>query len=189
MDQTRLRTLPSPDEIRQLPLFENIARQNIVLIQNLEQCRAIEAELKTAAVLGFDSESKPTFNVVEVSTGPHLIQLATLEKAYLFQINDEIWQFLQPIFANRDQIKVGFGLKNDAHLFRKKGIQLNSVIKYLSVLAVLVLKVRLGLKMPWPYYFTFISLKAEVLVPQIGHANSSVKHKLPMLLPMPTRLC
>ena len=63
MDLTRLRTLPSPDEIRQLPLFENIARQNIVLIQNLEQCLAIEAELKTAAVLGFDSESKPTFNV------------------------------------------------------------------------------------------------------------------------------
>ena len=120
MDLTRLRTLPSPDEIRQLPLFENIARQNIVLIQNLEQCLAIEAELKTAAVLGFDSESKPTFNVGEVSTGPHLIQLATLEKAYLFQLNDDIWQFLQPVFANRDQIKVGFGLKNDAHLFRKK---------------------------------------------------------------------
>lgn len=84
MDLTRLRTLPSPDEIRQLPLFENIARQNIVLIQNLEQCRAIEAELKTAAVLGFDSESKPTFNVGEVSTGPHLIQLATLEKRIYF---------------------------------------------------------------------------------------------------------
>lgn len=32
-------------------------------------------------------------------------------------------------FASRDQIKVGFGLKNDAHLFRKKGIELNSVIE------------------------------------------------------------
>ncbi|WP_179990272.1 MULTISPECIES: 3'-5' exonuclease [unclassified Acinetobacter] len=146
MDLTRLRTLPSPDEIRQLPLFENIARQNIVLIQNLEQCLAIEAELKTAAVLGFDSESKPTFNVGEVSTGPHLIQLATLEKAYLFQLNDDIWQFLQPVFANRDQIKVGFGLKNDAHLFRKKGIQLNSVIELSKCFGSFGFKSPLGLK-------------------------------------------
>ncbi len=140
--------------------------------------------------MGFDSESKPTFNVGEVSTGPHLIQLATLEKAYLFQLNDDIWQFLQPVFANRDQIKVGFGLKNDAHLFGKKGIQLNSVIELSKCFGSFGFKSPLATcpKMPWHYYFTFTSLKAEVLAPQIGHANSSVKHKLPMLLPMPTPL-
>ena len=146
MDLTRLRTLPSPDEIRQLPLFENIARQNIVLIQNLEQCVAIETELKTAAVLGFDSESKPTFKVGEVSTGPHLIQLATLDKAYLFQMNDSIWDFLKPIFASREQIKVGFGLKNDAHLFRKKGIELNSVIELSKCFKAFGLNNPVGLK-------------------------------------------
>ena len=48
------------------------------------------------------------FKVGEVSTGPHLIQLATLDKAYLFQMNDSIWDFLKPIFASREQIKVGF---------------------------------------------------------------------------------
>lgn len=129
MEEPLLQTLPSKEQIQAFPLFKNLPMQQIQVIHSLEQCHALEAELTHCAVLGFDSESKPTFRVGEVSTGPHLIQLATLDKAYLFQMNDEIWEFLKPIFASRDQIKVGFGLKNDAHLFRKKGIELNSVIE------------------------------------------------------------
>ena len=129
MEEPLLQTLPSKEQIQAFPPFKNLPMQQIQVINNLEQCHALEAELTHCAVLGFDSESKPTFRVGEVSTGPHLIQLATLDKAYLFQMNDEIWEFLKPIFASRDQIKVGFGLKNDAHLFRKKGIELNSVIE------------------------------------------------------------
>ena len=72
---------------------------------------------------------KPTFSKGEIATGPHLIQLATHERAYLFQVSDDILDFLKPVFASRGQIKAGFGLKNDAHLFRKKGIELNSVIE------------------------------------------------------------
>lgn len=121
--------LPSKEQIQALPLFQNLPVQNIQVIQNAAQCRAIEAELKTAAVLGFDTESKPTFSKGEIATGPHLIQLATHERAYLLQVSDEILDFLNPVFASRDQIKVGFGLKNDAHLFRKKGIELNSIIE------------------------------------------------------------
>ncbi len=121
--------LPSKEYIQTLPRFQSLASEKILVINTLQQCQSIEAELKIAAVLGFDSESKPTFNKGEVQTGPHLIQLATFEKAYLFQVSDEILNFLKPIFENKDQIKVGFGLKNDAHLFRKKDIELNSVIE------------------------------------------------------------
>ncbi|WP_349928357.1 3'-5' exonuclease [Acinetobacter sp. A1-4-2] len=129
MEEPLLQTLPSKEQIQAFPSFKNLPMQQIQVINSLEQCHALEAELTHCAVLGFDSESKPTFRVGEVSTGPHLIQLATLDKAYLFRMNDEIWEFLKPIFASRDQIKIGFGLKNDAHLFRKKGIELNSVIE------------------------------------------------------------
>ena len=121
--------LPSKEYIQTLPRFQSLASEKILVINTLQQCQSIEAELKIAAILGFDSESKPTFNKGEVQTGPHLIQLATFEKAYLFQVSDEILNFLKPIFENKDQIKVGFGLKNDAHLFRKKDIELNSVIE------------------------------------------------------------
>ncbi len=129
MEELQLQTLPSKEQIQELPLFQNLPLQHIHLINSIEQCLALEQELKSCAFLGFDTESKPTFKVGEVSTGPHLIQLASQDKAYLFQINPEILAFLKPVFENRDQVKVGFGLKNDAHLFRKKGIELNSVIE------------------------------------------------------------
>ena len=121
--------LPSKEQIQQLPIFQNLPLQQIQVIHSLQQCHAIEQELKTCTLFGFDSESKPTFNKGEVSTGPHLIQLASRDKAYLFQISPAILEFLKPIFENKNQIKVGFGLKNDAHLFRKKGIELHNVIE------------------------------------------------------------
>lgn len=144
--EQRLDTLPSKEQIQAFPVFKNLPMQQIQVINCLEQCHALEQELKSCAVLGFDSESKPTFKVGEVSTGPHLIQLATLDKAYLFQMNDSIWDFLKPIFVNRDQIKVGFGLKNDAHLFRKKGIELNSVIELSKCFKAFGLNNPVGLK-------------------------------------------
>ena len=129
MEESLLQTLPSKEQIQALPVFQNLPMQQIHLIHNLEQCLALEQELKSCALLGFDTESKPTFAKGEVSTGPHLIQLASHDSAYLFQISPEVLEFLKPVFESRDQIKVGFGLKNDAHLFRKKGIELNSVIE------------------------------------------------------------
>ena len=80
-------------------------------------------------IFGFDTESKPTFTKGEVSTGPHLIQLATLDKAYLFQVNSESLAFLAPILNNPERIKVGFGRKSDFQLFRKKGIEIQGNIE------------------------------------------------------------
>ena len=78
--------LPSKEDIQKLPRFQNLTIKNIVVIGSLQQCQTIENEIKNADILGFDSESKPTFNKGEIQTGPHLIQLATTEKAYLFQV-------------------------------------------------------------------------------------------------------
>ena len=127
--------VPSKELIQTFPRFQNLPHQNIMVINSLQQCKEIENELKNSVLLGFDTESKPTFTKGEVQTGPHLIQLATAEKAYLFQVSADILSFLKPIFENNQQIKVGFGLKNDAHLFRKKGIELNNIVelsKYFS---------------------------------------------------------
>lgn len=122
-------SIPSKEQIQQFPRFQNLPKQAIHVIQNLEQCEAIRAELEHTTIFGFDTESKPTFQVGEVSTGPHLIQLASTERAYLFQMSPPIWSFLAPFLANPDQLKVGFGLKNDVHLFRKKGIDLKGVVE------------------------------------------------------------
>ena len=41
-----------------------------------------------AQAWGFDTESKPTFKVGEVSDGPHILQLATAERAWVIQLHD-----------------------------------------------------------------------------------------------------
>lgn len=128
LNMSEVPSLLDKASIQQLPPFKNLNHQNIVVIENTEQCKTIEEELKAATFLGFDSESKPTFRVSEVSTGPHLIQLATEHKAYLFHVNSSTLKFLQPILSNPQQIKAGFGLKNDKHIFHKKGIELESCV-------------------------------------------------------------
>ena len=85
MDTQPNDVIPSKEAIATFPPFQNIAPENIVVINSIQQCEALREELEQIAVFGLDTESKPTFKVGEVSTGPHLVQLATLEKAYLFQ--------------------------------------------------------------------------------------------------------
>ena len=138
--------LPSKEDIQKLPRFQNLTIKNIVVISSLQQCQKIENEIKNANILGFDSESKPTFNKGEIQTGPHLIQLATTEKAYLFQVSVEILLFLKPILENPDQIKVGFGLKNDAHLFRKKGIEFKNIVDLSKCFSSFGIKNPVGIK-------------------------------------------
>ncbi len=129
MDTLLTANLPDKAQIASLPRFQNISTDKIVVIQSLAQAETYRQALQQATYFGFDSESKPTFKVNEPSTGPHVIQLATLDRVYLFQMNRELWQFLQPVLANPAQIKAGFGLKNDKHLFRKKGIELRGTLE------------------------------------------------------------
>ncbi|AXY58848.1 3'-5' exonuclease [Acinetobacter sp. WCHAc010052] len=139
-------TLPDTATISTYPLFQNLPLERIRVIQTLDQCQQIEAELKAAKILGFDTESRPTFTKGETQTGPHLIQLATETDAWLFQVSPEILQFLQAVLSSNTQLKTGFGLKNDAHLFRKKGIQLNHTVDLSRCFTQLGFKNPLGIK-------------------------------------------
>jgi ribonuclease D len=61
-----------------------------------------------------DTESKPTFLKGEASTGPHLVQLATDNRAYLFSISQSReMPALKAILESPRLLKVGFGLGND----------------------------------------------------------------------------
>jgi len=93
--------LPSKEQIQSFPRFQNLPLSKIVVVNSLQQCQAIEAELKTAHIFGFDTESKPTFNKGEIQTGPHLIQLATFEKAYLFHVSPDILAVLRSTALSR----------------------------------------------------------------------------------------
>ena len=72
------------EAIQQLPLisFEG----DIHIIDDLEKCNQALRNLKDQKVIGFDTETKPTF--VKGDYNPTaLIQLATEEEAFLFRLN------------------------------------------------------------------------------------------------------
>lgn len=83
-----------------------------------------------AEVIGFDTESKPTFLKGEVSTGPHLVQLATDDQAYLFPISGaRDYSAVKTILESPRILKVGFGLGNDRSALKSRlNIELSNVL-------------------------------------------------------------
>ncbi|XQW83864.1 3'-5' exonuclease [Thalassotalea piscium] len=117
---------PTKEQIRELPTYEGICLENIIVVTNKDDANHALAELGKHSCLGFDTESKPCFKKGEVSDGPHLIQLATTSKAFLFPTKFfSHFSEIATILSDPKIKKVGFGLKEDKKLlFRKFGIEL-----------------------------------------------------------------
>ena len=112
---------PSKDEIRELPLYVGLELTDIHIIENTEQAEQALNELKTQTCLGFDTETKPIFRKGQVCPGPTLIQLSTLEKAYLFPTRFECAvSAAREILSNPNIKKLGFGLGGDNKELRNK---------------------------------------------------------------------
>ncbi|MBL8418766.1 MAG: 3'-5' exonuclease domain-containing protein 2 [Dechloromonas sp.] len=114
----------------ELPLYEGIALAQITLVDTPALAAAAQATLMAADAIGFDTESKPTFLKGEISTGPHLVQLATEDRAWLFPITrNGDHSALQAILASPQVLKVGFGLGNDRSALKARlGITLQNVL-------------------------------------------------------------
>ncbi|MFA6119943.1 MAG: 3'-5' exonuclease [Sideroxydans sp.] len=121
---------PSKDEIALMPVFVGLTLEQVHVPTSEDEFAAATAAIKAAGIVGFDTESKPTFSVGEVSNGPHVVQFALLDRAYLFQVHrTEGLPFLSELLRSDAVIKVGFGLKSDSgHIFKKFGIQFGGVV-------------------------------------------------------------
>ena len=113
-----------------LPAFSGLSLADVTLVADTALAAQALAALRAVPAIGFDTESKPTFLKGEVSTGPHLVQLATDDHAYLFPValaaNHEV---LRAILAMPGILKVGFGLGNDRSVLRSRlGIELHNVL-------------------------------------------------------------
>ncbi|MCA1246348.1 3'-5' exonuclease [Massilia sp. MS-15] len=117
-----------------LPPYDGIRLADVRLVRTPAEAAAALAALAQADVIGFDTESKPTFAKGEASTGPHLVQLATDELAYLFQIGSAAsvqtaLEVLKPVLESESILKVGFGLVDDLKRLRAKlGIEARNVL-------------------------------------------------------------
>ena len=105
---------PAKDEIALLPLFDRLGLDRIHLVATAAQAREACAALTDTPFWGFDTESKPTFARNEVSQGPHIVQLATLERAWVFQLHDpHCSEQVAGLLAAHGITKAGFGLGDD----------------------------------------------------------------------------
>ncbi|MFH2134345.1 MAG: 3'-5' exonuclease [Pseudomonadota bacterium] len=105
--------------------FAGLQLEHIHLPTTPEGYASATAEIMAAGIVGFDTESKPTFNTGDVSDGPHVLQFALHDKAYLFQIHrKDCHPFLIELLRSPQLLKVGFGLGSDGkHIRNKLGIQ------------------------------------------------------------------
>ena len=135
-----------------LPIYAGVGMDRITLVNDAALAAQASAALLAAPAIGFDTESKPTFLKGEISTGPHLVQLATDEHVYLFPVvfaaNHDV---LRQILAAPQVLKVGFGLGNDRSALRTRlGIELNNVLDLGEVLRGPGHRGTVGAKVPTP---------------------------------------
>ena len=127
-----------------LPPYQGLSLAEVRLVRTSEDAEAALAALSGADAIGFDTESKPTFQKGEVSTGPHLVQLATDQHAYLFQIgrlegdaaaSSPAIAVLRIVLESSKILKVGFGLGDDKRrLHAKLGIETQNVLDLATAL-------------------------------------------------------
>jgi ribonuclease D len=121
---------PTKAEIALQEPFVGLTLECIHVPVSREEFATATAEIKAAGIVGFDTESKPTFAVGEVSDGPHVVQFALHDRAYLFQIHQaEGHPFLIELLQSEQVLKVGFDLKSDGrHIHTKLGVNLSGVV-------------------------------------------------------------
>lgn len=148
MAKSDLLERPTREQIALLPAFSGLSLHQIVVLRSLAQleeaCRAIEKE----RFVGFDTESKPTFTKGDEANGPHVVQFALPDRAYIVQLNEAIpLPFLRSVIESQAIVKVGFGLMSDrAPLFRNLGIRLGAAVELSGALRALRYKQALGAK-------------------------------------------
>ncbi len=117
--------MPAPEEIALLAPFDRIQLDRIRLIATEVQAEEAADRLLRAGVWGFDTESKPTFHAGEASEGPHTVQLAMADEAFVFQLHEPGCRAVAGELLSRSGIvKAGFGLQDDKRrITHKLGIE------------------------------------------------------------------
>ena len=141
-------TLPAPEEIALLEPFERLGLERIAVVSTAEQARTAADALLQVPVWGFDTESRPTFTAGEASDGPHVVQLATLEAAFVFQLHDPRCRAITgELLSQPGIVKAGFGLHDDKRrITHKLGVEPLDVLDLDTVFRKLGYRRQMGIK-------------------------------------------
>lgn len=146
-----------------LPVYPGIPMSAITLVSDDALAEEARCQLLAADAIGFDTESKPTFRKGEESTGPHLVQLATDDRVWLFQTaRAPGLATLREVLESATLRKVGFGLGNDrSALHTRLGITLNNVLDLGEILRGPGHRGTVGAKMAVAHFFGQRLLKSK----------------------------
>lgn len=124
------KTTPHKTDIASLEPFDGLALERVFVVTEQRQAEIALDELLRAGEVGFDTESKPTFHKGQVSEGPHVLQFATTEKAFIFQSHCvESHPAIMELLRSTELMKIGFGLGGDLHQISNRfGIQPGSIV-------------------------------------------------------------
>mgnify|MGYP000574852188 CR=1 FL=1 len=107
----------SPEEINCLPL--KTFHGKIAVVSEAEDLPRILKEVQKSKVVGFDTETRPSFRkgqVYQVS----LLQLAIPGKVFLIRINHTgVTEEISKLFEDEKVIKAGVGIRDDLKALRK----------------------------------------------------------------------
>ena len=107
----------SKAEINELPLIS--WEERIEILTTVEEMTAAVEKLKHETVLGFDTETRPTFKKGDYYP-PALIQLGTSDCVYLFRISvTKTLAPLLPVLESDTILKTGVAIKDDVKELRK----------------------------------------------------------------------
>ncbi|MDP1530893.1 3'-5' exonuclease [Rhodoferax sp.] len=126
---------PDKDTIAMLPPFGRLGLDRISLVATRAEAEAAYAALTAASAWGFDTESKPTFRVGEMSDGPHILQLSTPERAWVFQLHRRDCRAVAAeLLQLKGVAKAGFGLRDDRkRIIEKLGVEPAGILELNSV--------------------------------------------------------
>ena len=121
---------PSKEASALLPPFLTLPDRAIHVPRTADEFAQARRMLLSCSTLGFDTESKPIFSIHQVDTGPHVVQLASTEAAWLLQLHHSLaLELAREVLATAALCKVGFGLDNDKQsLPRKLGVEIANIV-------------------------------------------------------------
>lgn len=110
----------TPDEIQKLDYVSFPGKIYVIDSVGAEFNRAI-AYLRAQKVIGFDTETRPTFSPQQPRYGVALLQLSGRDKAFLFRINKMgMHRRLCNLLADARILKVGAAIHDDIRGLQKK---------------------------------------------------------------------
>ncbi|KPA19238.1 3'-5' exonuclease domain protein [Candidatus Magnetomorum sp. HK-1] len=99
------------EEINEYPVKQYDG--SIFLISSYEKMELAEKHLKNESILGFDTETKPSFKKGKVNS-PSLLQLATDNAVFIFQISKSFFpEIIQTALSDPNVIKAGVAVRDD----------------------------------------------------------------------------